>query len=159
MTTLRSCIILLKGESQGKLNLPGRSDRLSNAAGGGIGTARLPREDDGGSPEIPIEIGMVGKIEKFRPKLKPPFGIQEKVSLEGNVHVEHARRRDRVASHIPQGSCRGNAIHRRIKILVRPAENGVIASAGKQVRPTSRKQVTGGAHTDLRTERDAGAKR
>lgn len=58
--------IILKRESQGKLNLAGSSGSAANSSRSGIEATGRTHEDAGGSL---AKIGMVWQIEKFRSKL------------------------------------------------------------------------------------------
>ena len=86
-------------EPQSELNLPGGCVGRGNSSRRGIKAAFTNTRKDAGrhSPKV----GVVGKIEKFRPKLQTPLGIHKELALDGKVDSEDRRRDQRVAANIP----------------------------------------------------------
>ena len=68
------------------------------------------------------EVGVVGKIEKFRPKLQTPLGIHKELALDGKVNSEDRRRDQRVAANIPYRSRLRNLENTRIEIQLGGSE-------------------------------------
>ncbi len=86
-------------EPQSELNLPGGCVCRGNSSSRGIKAALTNTRKDAGrhSPEV----GVVGEIEKFRPKLQAPSRIHKELALDGKVNSEDRRRDQRVAANVP----------------------------------------------------------
>src|SRR3972149_10760258 len=101
----------LKRQPQGELDLAGGSVGLRDAARARGVRAGFSGQDRGGGE---IEIGMVRQIENFAAELQAPLGVEEKLFLEREVHVEDTRRGEGVAPGIAQRSgrrrCKGAGI-------------------------------------------------
>src|SRR3990167_2164794 len=109
---------VLEREAQGKLNLPGGRGGAVQPSRGRIARGRGPGpgEDGIGTSRTSLETGMIRQIERLRSKLKPPLAVQNELPLQGDVHVEYARRKDGVSSQITEDARRGRAEGAGVKV-------------------------------------------